>query len=102
MNNDFSGGFDAEVQDTIPTSPGTLLHYFACLNYVDGVKTLLDDPYRVYHSKLNKNGLTPLWIASWYNNTRIGRPYLFACLNFCFKRPLLFSHFAAPERCQCQ
>ena len=26
----------------------------------------------MFHSRLNKNGLTPLWIAAWYNNIRIG------------------------------
>ena len=70
---DYSEDFDAESEDIIPTSPGTILHYFACLNYVEGVHTLLhDERYRVFHSRLNKNGLTPLWIASWYNNIRIG------------------------------
>ena len=70
---DHSDDFDAESEDAIPTSPGTILHYFACLNYLEGVHTLLhDERYRVFHSRLNKNGLTPLWIASWYNNVRIG------------------------------
>ena len=70
---DYSDDFDAESEDAIPTSPGTILHYFACLNYLEGVHTLLhDERYRVFHSRLNKNGLTPLWIASWYNNVRIG------------------------------
>ena len=72
LRQDYPDEFDAESEDEIPTSPGTVLHYFACLNYVDGVRALLhDEPYRVFHSKLNKNCLTPLWIASWYNNIRL-------------------------------
>ena len=44
---DHSDEFDAESEDVIPTSPGTILHYFACLNYVEGVHILLhDERYR--------------------------------------------------------
>ncbi len=70
---DYPDDFDAGLEDSIPTSPGTILHYFACLNYLEGVEELMDGPYHRYHSKLNKNGLTPLWIASWYNNITLGR-----------------------------
>lgn len=31
-----------EVEDRIPTSPGTPMHYFACFNYLDGLKKLLE------------------------------------------------------------
>ncbi len=36
----------------------------------------LQDPFFASPGKPNKNGLTPLWIASWYNNTRVGTELL--------------------------
>ncbi len=33
-----------EVEDKVRTSPGTVLHYFACLNYLEGVNVLLKVP----------------------------------------------------------
>ena len=59
-------------EDFLLTSPGTILHYFSCLNYLEGVRTLLRDPYNVYHSPVNKNGLSPLFIASVFNNIDVG------------------------------
>ena len=61
------------VEDAWNTSPGTIMHYFACLNFVDGAKTLLKEPYSIYPSTFNKNKMTPLWIASYYNHTDFGR-----------------------------
>ena len=54
-----------EYEDTLSTSPGTVLHYFARINFVDGVKILLKEPFLVYRNTINKNGLSPLWIAAW-------------------------------------
>ena len=54
-----------EYEDTLRTSPGTVLHYFSRINYIDGVKTLLKEPFLVYRNAINKNGLSPLWIAAW-------------------------------------
>ncbi len=65
-----------EDEDEIPTSPGTPMHYFACFNYLEGAKILLQEPFLATPGKRNKNGLTPLWIAAWYNNTRIGTELL--------------------------
>ena len=54
-----------ENEDRLKTSPGSVLHYFARINYIDGVKFLLKEPFLVYPNTLNKNGLSPLWIAAW-------------------------------------
>ena len=54
-----------ENEDRLKTSPGAVLHYFARINYIDGVKVLLKEPFLVYPNTLNKNGLSPLWIAAW-------------------------------------
>ena len=61
-----------EKEDSLPTSPGTTLHYFACLNYGEGVKTILDEPFIVSNNTKNKAGLTPLWLAAYYNYTQLG------------------------------
>ena len=61
-----------EKEDRLETSPGTTLHYFACLNYVEGVKVILNEPFIVSHSTVNKAGLTPLWLAAYYNYTQLG------------------------------
>jgi len=61
-----------ESEDEIPTSPGTILHYFVCLNYADGVRALLDEPFAADADARNKNGISPLWVAAWYNHTLIG------------------------------
>ncbi len=34
-----------EIEDKIKTSPGTVLHYFACFNYYEGSKTILKASY---------------------------------------------------------
>lgn len=54
-----------EYEDTLKTSPGTVLHYFARINYIEGAKVLLKEPFLVYRNTINKNGLSPLWIAAW-------------------------------------
>ena len=54
-----------EYEDNLRTSPGTVLHYFARINYIDGVKILLKEPFLVYRNTINKNGLSALWIAAW-------------------------------------
>ena len=64
------------AEDAIGTSPGTVLHYFACFNYLEGARALLREPFSVDASRLNKNGLSALWIAAWFNNTRLGRELL--------------------------
>ena len=56
-----------DVEDTLATSPGGVLHYFSCLNYVSGVEILVKDPFFLNTNTLNKNQLSPLWIASWHN-----------------------------------
>ena len=61
-----------EIEDELPTSPGLLLHYFTCLNHLEGVKTLLKEPFLVSANTLNKNKLSALWIASWHNKTKLG------------------------------
>ena len=62
-----------EIEDDLETSPGLILHYFTILNHVRGVKSLLKDPFLIRPNSLNKNKLPPLWIASWYNMTRLGK-----------------------------
>ena len=62
-----------EVEDRISTSPGTILCYFACFNYADGVKMLLKEPFLMCPNTENKNKLSPLWIASWHNHVEVGR-----------------------------
>ena len=54
-----------ENEDNLRTSPGTVLHYFARINYIDGVKILLKEPFLVFPNTINKNKLSPLWIAAW-------------------------------------
>ena len=54
-----------EYEDILKTSPGTVLHYFARINYIEGAKVLLKEPFLVYRNTINKNGLSPLWIAAW-------------------------------------
>ena len=54
-----------EYEDGLKTSPGTVLHYFARINYIEGVKVLLKEPFLVYRNTINKNGLSPLWVAAW-------------------------------------
>ena len=54
-----------EYEDKLSTSPGTILHYFARINYIEGVKILLKEPFLVFRNTINKNGLSPLWIAAW-------------------------------------
>ena len=54
-----------ENEDHLRTSPGTVLHYFARINYIDGVKILLKEPFLVFPNTINKNKLSPLWIAAW-------------------------------------
>ena len=54
-----------EYEDNLKTSPGTVLHYFARINYIEGVKVLLKEPFLVYRNTINKNGLSALWIAAW-------------------------------------
>ncbi len=48
-------------EDDIQTSPGTLMHYFVCLNYLEGVNLLLKVPlcsYSQHHEvKPQKNGV---------------------------------------------
>ena len=61
-----------EKEDNLPTSPGTTLHYFACLNFLEGAKIILQEPFLVFHSALNKNQITPLWLASYYNSIQLG------------------------------
>ncbi len=61
-----------EIEDRVPTSPGYILHYFASLNFVDGVRLITNEPFLVTPNSVNKNGLSALWIASWYNMTRLG------------------------------
>ena len=61
-----------EVEDTLETSPGTVLHYFTCLNHVQGVRKIMQEPYLVNPNVQNKNALSALWIAAWYNMTRLG------------------------------
>ena len=65
-----------EIEDTLETSPGGILHYFACLNYVEGVKILVQEPFLISPNVLNKNHLSPLWIASWHNRTTLGQVLL--------------------------
>ena len=65
-----------EIEDTLATSPGLILHYFTCLNYKDGVERLLKEPFLASPNSLNKNQLSALWIASWYNMTRLGQVLL--------------------------
>ena len=43
-----------ENEDRLKTSPGTVLHYFARINYIDGVKVLLKEPFLVYPNTLKK------------------------------------------------
>eukprot|EP00095_Tigriopus_kingsejongensis_P004696 maker-scaffold276_size226481-snap-gene-0.17 protein:Tk04696 transcript:maker-scaffold276_size226481-snap-gene-0.17-mRNA-1 annotation:"hypothetical protein" len=57
-----------ELEDKIPTSPGTILHYFAALNLVAGTKVLLLPPFRLDPNTKNKNQFTPLVIAAFYNH----------------------------------
>lgn len=61
-----------ELEDRIETSPGTVLHYFVCLNYLEGVKDLLKEPFLLFVSYLNKNRFSPLLLAAWYNHAKIG------------------------------
>ena len=65
-----------EIEDRLETSPGLVLHYFTCLNHVEGVKSILNEPFLVNPNALNKNQLSALWIASWYNMTTLGRVLL--------------------------
>ena len=65
-----------EQEDRIATSPGTILHYFVCLNYLEGVEILLGDPYFIYVNYMNKNQFSPLLLASWYNHAKIGMALL--------------------------
>ena len=61
-----------EIEDTLETSPGTVLHYFTCLNHVQGVRKIMQEPYLVNPNTKNKNSLSAIWIAAWYNMTRLG------------------------------
>ena len=54
-----------EYEDKLQTSPGAVLHYFSRINYVEGVKILLKDPFYISPNTKNKHGLSPLWIAAW-------------------------------------
>eukprot|EP00094_Tigriopus_californicus_P001992 TCALIF_01920-PA protein Name:"Similar to ANK2 Ankyrin-2 (Homo sapiens)" AED:0.42 eAED:0.42 QI:11/0.75/0.4/0.8/1/1/5/0/1087 len=61
-----------EIEDTISTSPGTILHYFAALNLVEGARTLLSYPFQIDPNFKNKNGYSPLVIAAFYNHITLG------------------------------
>ena len=65
-----------ELEDDLPTSPGQILHYFTCLNHVQGVKRLLKEPFLISPNNLNKNRLSALLIASLYNMTRLAHVLL--------------------------
>ena len=65
-----------EIEDDLPTSPGQILHYFTCLNHVEGVKRLLKEPFLISPNNLNKNQLSALLIASLYNMTRLAHVLL--------------------------
>ena len=36
-----------EIEDTLETSPGGILHYFSYLNFVEGVKILMQEPFLI-------------------------------------------------------
>ena len=58
------------------TSPGCILHYFSCINHVQGVKRLLREPFDTDPNTLNKNDISALLIASWYNMTGLAQVLL--------------------------
>ena len=61
-----------EIEDLIPTSPGTILHYFCTFNYLEGVQILMELPFVIDPNLVNKNDLAPLTVAAFFNYTRVG------------------------------
>jgi ankyrin repeat protein len=61
-----------ELEDNIKHGPGTILNYFSAMNYFDGVKILMEEPFLVSARTLNKLKMSALLIATHYNNTRVG------------------------------
>ena len=64
------------IEDDLSTSPGCILHYFSCINHVQGVKRLLREPFDIDPNTLNKNDISALLIASWYNMTGLAQVLL--------------------------
>ena len=57
-----------KVPDDITTSSGTILHYFCAISYVEGVQTLLQEPFKCDLNVQNKNKFSPILIAAKENN----------------------------------
>ena len=57
-----------KVPDDITTSSGTILHYFCAISYVEGVQTLLQEPFKCDPNVQNKNKFSPILIAAKENN----------------------------------
>ena len=57
-----------DLEDDIITSPGTILHYFCAINYVEGVQMLLQEPFLCDPNVENKNKFSPILIAAKENN----------------------------------
>ncbi len=58
-----------EDEDSLPSSPGKVMHYFASFNYLNGLRTLLGEDFKVSPRVLNKHKIAPLWIAAQNNFT---------------------------------